>query len=117
MITAGTVALARYHWLIYPLAALLAYTGVKILVTREESDDPNEENFAVRLTRRFLPVRRCETGGDFFVRVSAGWAITPTCLALVGVVRSDVLFAIDSVPAVLAVTIDPFLRTSWQSWV
>src|SRR5690606_24052373 len=109
MITAGTVAIARFHWLIYQLALLVAFTGVKILFLEEDTElEPEAENLAVRLVRRVFPVQREATGRDFFVKTAQGWAVTPTFLALVAIETSDVLFALDSVPAVLAVTIDPF---------
>src|SRR5690606_8865146 len=66
MITAGTVAIARFHWLIYPLALLLLFTGVKILFLEEDTElEPDAENLAVRLVRRVFPVHREATGRDF----------------------------------------------------
>lgn len=110
MIGAGTVAIARYHWLIYPLAALLAITGIKLLMHKDDADEaPEAENIAVRIVRRLVPVVRPPSGQAFFVRTEAGIAVTPIFLALIAIETSDVLFALDSVPAVLAVTIDPFI--------
>lgn len=109
MISVGTVAIARFHWLIYPLAALLVFTGFKILFLDHGDPEPNQENLAVRLVRRIFPVEREASGARFFLKTKVGWAVTPTFLALVAIETSDVLFALDSVPAVLAITIDPFI--------
>lgn len=109
MIVVGTVAIARFHWLIYPLAALLVITGIKLLIPEKAGHEQPSENIAVRLVRRVMPVVRDPNPQAFFTKQNGRTVVTPLFLALVAIETSDVLFALDSVPAVLAVTLDPFI--------
>lgn len=112
MIGAGTAALLRWHWLIYPLGGVLIWTGIKLFTSASGDDDDGpdvDKNPLVRLARVFFKVGPPQHPGEFFTKVDGKFAITPVFLALLAVEASDVLFAVDSVPAIFAVTLDPFI--------
>jgi tellurite resistance protein TerC len=106
-IALGSV-LMRYHAVIVAFGILLVLTGLKTLFAREKPIDPGR-NPLVRLARRFLPIAPELHGDRFFVRRGSVWMATPLFLALVFLEASDVIFALDSVPAIFAVTEEPFL--------
>ncbi|HVG93418.1 MAG TPA: TerC family protein [Planctomycetota bacterium] len=106
MIFAGVALLERFHGLIYVLGGFLVLTGVRLLVQRE--CDP-EQGFAFRLVRRLVPSTTRYEGGRFFTREGGRRVATPLFVALVLVEVTDVIFALDSIPAIFAVTRDPFV--------
>jgi tellurite resistance protein TerC len=108
MIGAGIAVIQRFTWLIYVFGGLLIVTAVKMLVTDDESIEP-DKNPIVKLFRRVYPVTNEFHGARFFVRLGGKHLATPLALALVIVETSDLLFAVDSIPAVFAVTLDPFI--------
>ena len=108
MIGLGAALIARFEWVIYVFGAMLLLSAVKMLVMRHDNIDP-EKNLMVRLVRKLYPVCQDHHGGQFFVQDAGRRAITPLFLALILVETSDILFAVDSIPAVFAVTRDPFL--------
>jgi tellurite resistance protein TerC len=114
MIVAGARLIAEFHWLLGLFAAFLIATGVKMLVARHEPADPTDNRF-VRWIRRWLPVSDRFHGQRFIVPRGAasghsgGLMFTPLALALLLVEASDLVFAVDSIPAVFAITGDPFL--------
>ncbi|HMM41164.1 MAG TPA: TerC family protein [Thermomicrobiales bacterium] len=104
----GSALLESFHWIIYFFGAFLIYTGFKILRERETHVDP-EANLALRLLRRVMPVSS-EYHGQRFTIVEAGKRVaTPLLAVLVVVEATDLLFALDSVPAIFAITNDPFI--------
>jgi tellurite resistance protein TerC len=107
-IFAGTALLERFHFTLYVFGALLVVTGVKLLFSKTESAKP-EQNAVVRLASRFIPVTPGLRDGHFFVREGGRRLATPLFLALVAVELSDLLFAVDSIPAIFGVTRDPFI--------
>ncbi len=107
-IFAGGAFLAKFHWAIYVFGGILALTGLKLLRAGEEKVDPNK-NIAVRLFRRLLPVTDGYRGDKFLVRENGVRMATPLLLCLVAVEATDVIFAVDSIPAIFAVTQDPFI--------
>lgn len=107
-IVAGGAFLQRFHWAIYVFGGILAITGIKLLLQRDETPDP-EKNPVVRLFRRILPVTRGLRGERFTVVENGRRFATPLLLALVAVEVSDVIFAVDSIPAIFAITTDPFI--------
>ena len=109
MILAGATLIAQYHWVLYVFGAFLVFTGVRMLVARNERETHPENNVLVRLARRLVRVTQDFHGQGFFVRTGAGLAATPLFLALLVVEFSDLVFAIDSIPAIFAVTTDPFV--------
>ena len=108
MIAAGAALIHRFHWVIYIFGALLIATAVKMLLSKDEKIEP-DRNPLVRLARRFYPVTPGFEGQHFFSRVDGERAITPLFLVLLVVESTDVLFAVDSIPAIFAITTDPFI--------
>ena len=109
MIVAGAAAVRRFHWIIYVFGALLIASAIKMLLTSEDSLEP-EHNIFVRAARRLFPITKGYHAEHFFIRQGDGaWAATPLFLTLLMIESTDVMFAIDSIPAAFAVTSDPFL--------
>jgi tellurite resistance protein TerC len=104
----GIELLAAFHWLIYIFGGILIITGIKMAFGGEEKIEP-EKNLLVKLVRRFVPITRRLHGGRFMVNRLGARAATPLLLALIMVEWSDIIFALDSLPAVFAVTRDPFI--------
>ncbi|HWA76966.1 MAG TPA: TerC family protein [Polyangiaceae bacterium] len=107
-IVLGAALLQRFHWISYFFGALLVFTSAKLLVQREGSIDP-QKNLALRLFRRFVPSVEEFRGGRFVVMEGGKRYVTPLLLVLIVIEASDIMFAIDSIPAVFAVTEDPFI--------
>jgi tellurite resistance protein TerC len=109
MIGLGALLLERFHWIIYVFGGLLIVTGIRMITQKEEAVDL-EKNPVARLARRFLPFSDSYDGTKFFTRTRQGKLLaTPLLLVLLVVEWSDLVFAIDSIPAIFAVTRDPFL--------
>ena len=133
MIAVGARLLQQFTWIIYVFGAFLIVTGIKMLVLKAKTTDPNR-NIVVRLTRRLIPITERFHGQRFFVRAgsaagrepsvpgglnepdrvvesarSGALLATPLLLALIMVEVTDVIFAVDSIPAIFAITADPFL--------
>lgn len=106
-IAGGAVALERFAWTVYVLGAFLIATGLRLAV-REVEAHP-DRNIVLRLVRRLVPMTRRFHGQRFFVRIESRLLATPMLAVLVAVATTDVAFAADSVPAIFAVTDDPFL--------
>jgi TerC family integral membrane protein len=108
MIGLGTVLIQRFEWVLYLFGAFLLYVGAHMLIRGHEDFHP-ERNPLLRWARRVFPLAE-ETGNEhFFVLQNGRWAITPLFLTLVVVESSDVVFAVDSIPAVFGITREPFL--------
>ena len=109
MVAAGALLLQQFNWIIYVFGAVLAFTGIRMFRQEEIRVEP-ERNPLVRLARRYLPITASYEGERFFVpRLAGGWLATPLVLVVLVVEWSDLVFAIDSIPAVFAVTRDPFV--------
>nr|WCO03972.1 TerC family protein 1 [Cystobacter sp.] len=108
MIFAGVAMLERFHWLIYVFGAFLIFTGVKLFVQRNKEDHP-EDSAVMKLARRVIPSTTRFDGDRFFTLENGKKLATPLLMSLVLVELTDVLFALDSIPAIFAVTTDPFL--------
>jgi tellurite resistance protein TerC len=109
MIGIGALLLERFTWIVYVFGAILIITGIRMLKQTEEHVDL-ERNPVVRLARRMLPFAQAYDGSRFFIRTVTGRTLaTPLLLVLLVVEWSDLVFAIDSIPAIFAVTRDPFL--------
>jgi tellurite resistance protein TerC len=106
-ITLGAVLL-QYHWIVVLFGAMLIITGVRMLKHDPAHTDPGS-NPIVRLTKRLLPVTADYHGKHFFVRHGHRWHATPLLLTLVAIEVSDIVFAIDSVPAIFALTQEPLI--------
>lgn len=107
-IATGSALLANFHWMIYVFGGFLIFTGIKLLCAGEEKLEP-EKNPAVLLVRRFMKITPEYEGQRFFIRKDAKLWATPLFLVLVVVETTDVIFAIDSIPAIFAITLDPFI--------
>jgi len=107
-ILAGSALLASFHWIIYLFGAFLIFTGIKMALHKGEDIHP-EKNPVLRLVRRLMPVTPGYEGHHFFVRRAGRWMATPLFLVLAVVESTDLVFAVDSIPAIFAVTNDPFL--------
>ena len=112
MIGLGAVLLARYHWIIYLFGAILVITGIRMLRADSTEIEP-EKNPLVRLARRFLPITPGYDGDRFTCStITHKRMFTPLILVVLVVEWSDLVFAIDSIPAIFAVTKDPFIVSS-----
>jgi predicted tellurium resistance membrane protein TerC len=107
-IAAGAYLLQQFHWVIYVFGAILVLTGVKLAMRGDAPMDP-EKNPVTRLARRFLPLTPRYHGQRFWVREGGRLVATPLFLVLLLVEFTDLVFAIDSIPAIFAVTQDPFI--------
>ncbi|HEX8774543.1 MAG TPA: TerC family protein [Pyrinomonadaceae bacterium] len=114
MIGAGAYLIKQFHWIIYIFGGFLVITGIRMATQTEHAIEP-ESNPVIRLVRRFIPVTSRYHGQNFFVREAAkpGGPLrrvaTPLFVVLVLVETTDLIFAVDSIPAIFAVTGDPFL--------
>lgn len=107
-IAAGVALINKFHFIIYIFGAFLIYTGYK-LFRQEEMEIHPERNPVLRVFRKYMPVTKDYEGGKFLVQRDARWFATPLAVVLVVVETTDVLFAADSIPAILAITRDPFI--------
>lgn len=108
LILAGTALIKEFHWIIYIFGAFLIFTGVRMAFHKEEEIDP-EDNPVLKLFRRLLPVTPAYEGQRFLIRRDGRLMATPLLLVLVMVESTDLVFAVDSIPAIFGVTLDPFI--------
>lgn len=104
----GATLVHQFHWILYLFGAFLVFSGLKLLFL-EEDDDQNPENAIVRAIRARIPLTDKYHGEKFFVRVNGVLTATPLFLVLIAVETSDVLFAVDSIPAIFGLTEDTFI--------
>lgn len=107
-IVVGVGAIRRFHWIIYVFGAILIYSGIKLAFGEEIEVEP-EKNFVLKLFRKTVPITAHYEGRKFFVMEAGRRMATPLLAVLIVVETTDLLFAVDSIPAVLAVTRDPFI--------
>src|SRR5215813_9366400 len=103
----GVSLIQKFHWVTYFFGVLLVYSGIKLFRQKEAEIHP-EKNPVLRLFRRFVPVTKDYEGGKFFIR-RRGLYATPLFIVLLVVETTDVIFAVDSIPAILAITLDAFI--------
>ncbi|MCB0281467.1 MAG: TerC family protein [Calditrichae bacterium] len=108
MIGGGIALITKFGWMIYVFGAFLIFTAIKMITSQEENIDP-DRNIFVKFVRRIYPVSKTLDGEKFFTAVNGKHAVTPMFIALVVIESSDLLFAVDSIPAIFAVTLDPFI--------
>ncbi|HLN62799.1 MAG TPA: TerC family protein [Symbiobacteriaceae bacterium] len=108
MIALGATLIAQFHWIIYLFGAFLVFTGAKMAFSKHEAIDPATTP-VVRIFRRMMPVAEGYDGQKFFTRQNGKRFATPLLLVLALVEASDLIFAVDSIPAIFAVTKDTFL--------
>jgi tellurite resistance protein TerC len=107
-IVGGLALLATFHWTMYVFGAFLVGTGISMMARSRESYGP-DRNPVIRLARRWLPLTERYENGRFVVARNGRWLATPLFLVLLAVESSDIIFAVDSIPAVFAVTREPFI--------
>jgi tellurite resistance protein TerC len=110
-IGAGVGLIHRFHWVLFVFGGLLVYSGIRLCFAGEHKVDP-AKNPLVRTLRRFMPVTKEYRGGKFFVRNLQGaspFCATPLLIVLIVIETTDVLFAVDSIPAILAITLNAFI--------
>jgi tellurite resistance protein TerC len=107
-ILAGVAVLGALHWVIYIFGAFLVYTGIKIAIKKEGEVDP-KKNLLFRLSCKYLPVVDDYRGSKFFCRENVKLMATPLFLVLLVIESTDLIFAVDSIPAILSITNDTFL--------
>ena len=108
MIFAGVAMLQRFHWLIYVFGVFLIITGVRLYLDRNKEEHP-EEGRIRKLVKRLVPATNTFHGHSFFTRENGRIVATPLFMTLILIEISDVIFAVDSIPAIFAVTTDPFI--------
>jgi tellurite resistance protein TerC len=107
-VLAGVELLQNFHFILYIFGGILVVTAIQMLRPGQRAIEP-ERNWLVRVTRQFIPVLTDYSGEDFWVKRERKWNATPLFMALVAVEAMDIVFAVDSVPAVLAITRDTFI--------
>jgi tellurite resistance protein TerC len=108
LIAVGAALLKEFHWIIYIFGGFLIFTGIRMAFHRDEEIHP-EDNPLVKLFRRLMPVSALYEGDKFFIRRAGVLMATPLFLVLLIVESTDLIFALDSIPAIFAVTEDPFI--------
>lgn len=104
----GVALINKFHWIIYIFGAFLIFTGIKMLFHKDEKIDP-DKNPLVRLFKKFMPVTTTNHGNKFFVKIGVKTFATPLFIVLLLVEFTDLIFAVDSIPAILAITNDTFI--------
>ncbi len=109
MIAVGAQLVARYHWILYLFGAFLVFTGIRMLFQDQAEDEEEMESSVTRFLRRHFPVTDRYHENHFLVELNGRTFLTPLAVALVLVETTDLIFAVDSIPAIFAITADPFL--------
>jgi tellurite resistance protein TerC len=107
MIAVGAALISRFEWILYIFGVFLLLTAAKMMFSNSEPNPKN--NLLVRLTRKWFPITHELHGQHFMAHIDGRWMLTPLALTLVVVESTDLLFAVDSIPAIFAITTDPFL--------
>jgi tellurite resistance protein TerC len=107
-IFAGVALINRFHWIVIIFGGFLLFTGIKMLFQKEETIDP-DKNPVIKFFRKFLPVTESHEGDKLFVRHNKKLHATPLFLVLLIIESSDLIFAVDSIPAILAISQDTFI--------
>ncbi len=107
-IALGVVLIEKFHWMIYIFGAFLIITGIKMALEKDKEIHP-EKNPVLKFFKKIMPVTPEYVDGKFFVKQAGKWFATPLFVVLLIVETTDIIFAVDSIPAILAVTKDPFI--------
>ncbi len=108
-IFAGVQLISLFSWTIYVFGALLLFTAVRMLLQKEDENFDPSQSFILKLLRKFMSIKTDYHGENFFVKDNAHWFATPLFAAVLVIEMSDLIFAVDSIPAVLSITQDTFL--------
>jgi tellurite resistance protein TerC len=109
MILLGASLIARYHWILYLFGLFLVYTAIKMLTAKEDDAEAQGDGFVLKQMRRLFPITPTYHEQHFAIKDGGKWILTPLAVALVLVETTDLIFAVDSIPAIFAITTDPFL--------
>ena len=107
-IFAGVALIHKFHWIIYIFGAFLMFSGLKLFFEKDKKVSP-EKNIVLRGFKKFFPVTHDYHDGKFFVKETGKWTATPLFVVLLVIETTDLVFAVDSIPAILAITKDPFI--------
>ncbi|MCU0847990.1 MAG: TerC family protein [Spirochaetes bacterium] len=107
-IFAGVTLIQKFHWIIYIFGAFLIFTGIKMLFQKEKEIHP-EKNPVIKIFKKFLKVHPDYEDGKFFVKIKGYLYATPLFIVILFIETTDIIFAVDSIPAVLAISHDPFI--------
>jgi len=107
-IAGGIALIKQFHWVIFVFGGFLIFSGIKMVTDKDKEIHP-EKSLILRLFNHVMPVTKTIEDGRFFVRVSGRWFATPLFVVLLVVETTDVMFAFDSIPAILAITQKPFI--------
>jgi tellurite resistance protein TerC len=105
----GVALINKFHWIVIIFGGFLVYTGIKMLFQKEATEVAPEKNTVVKVFRRFLPVTETLHGDHLFIRQNSRLFATPLFLVLLVIESSDLIFAVDSIPAILAISKDTFI--------
>src|SRR5882757_6938303 len=105
----GALVIAEFHGILYAFGIFLIYSGVKIYFEDSDEKIDPEKNFILRICRKYLPITNDEMGGKFLVSINNKWMFTPLFLVVILVETTDLIFAVDSIPAAFAITQNEFL--------
>ncbi len=109
LILSGSYLVKNFHWVLYVFGAFLLFTGIKLFRERNEHEADMSESLAVRLLRRIMPVTNEYEGHRFLLRDAGTWVATPLFVVMAVVIVTDIVFAVDSIPAIFAISQDPFI--------
>lgn len=109
IILVGTTLLENFHWMVYVFGGLLWFTSIRMILQKEKKKIEIEKNIAVRILKKFMPVKLELVGDKFTVVIKGIKYATPLLVALMIIELTDLVFALDSIPAILAITQDPFI--------
>jgi tellurite resistance protein TerC len=109
LIATGVVLISKFHWILYLFGAFLVFAGIKMGFQKETAEVHPERNFAARMVKKFIPVTSEYHGAKFFVKIDGRRHATLLVIVLIVVETTDLVFALDSIPAIFAITTDPFI--------
>jgi tellurite resistance protein TerC len=109
LIATGVVLISKFHWILYLFGAFLVFAGIKMGFQKETVEVRPERNFAVRIVKKIIPVSSEYHGSKFFVKIDGRRSATLLLIVLIVVETTDLVFALDSIPAIFAITADPFI--------
>ena len=112
MLAGGAYVANKFDWVFYVFGAYLAFQGVKLLKPESEEEESHDKSIAVRMLRRFVPIVDGDHGGKFLVHINGRRALTTVAVCLVSIELTDIVFALDSIPAVLSVSKDIFIMVT-----
>ncbi|GHA80033.1 TerC family protein [Pontibacter akesuensis] len=108
-ILVGVALIAKFHFLIYIMGAFLVFTGIKMAFSHGDEEVHPENNPLIKWVSRHMRITKTPVGGKFFTKIDGKWFATPLFLVLIMIESTDVVFAADSIPAILAISKDPFI--------